>query len=97
MSPVTVRTGVSHGSPKLAIGRVRFRTRGFSLLEIVVVVALIVLKVVPAFGSFYEGMSGAELPLSTRVLVSISNFAGTYFSLMALTVLAAFFVFWAWL
>lgn len=62
-----------------------------------VVVALIVLKVVPAFGSFYEGMSGAELPLSTRVLVAISNFAGTYFSLMVLTVLAAVFVFWAWL
>ena len=62
-----------------------------------VVVALIVLRVVPAFGAFYEGMSGAELPLSTRVLVAISNFAGTYFTLMVLTVLAALFVFWAWL
>jgi type IV pilus assembly protein PilC len=62
-----------------------------------VVVALIVLKVVPAFGSFYEGMSGAELPLSTRVLVAISDFAGTYFTLMVLTVLAAAFAFWTWL
>lgn len=62
-----------------------------------VVVALIVLKVVPAFSSFYEGMSGAELPLSTRVLVVISNFAGTYFTLTVLTVLAATFAFWTWL
>ena len=62
-----------------------------------VVVALIVLKVVPAFSSFYDGMSGAELPLSTRLLVAISNFAGTYFTLMVLTVLAAAFAFWTWL
>ena len=67
------------------------------LLLSLVVVALIVLKVVPAFGSFYEGMSGAELPLSTRVLVGISNFAGAYFTLLVLTVLAATFAFWAWL
>ena len=67
------------------------------LMLSLVVVALIVLKVVPAFGSFYEGMSGAQLPLSTRVLVAISNFAGTYFSLMVLTILAAAFVFWTWL
>ena len=66
------------------------------LMLSLVVVALIVLKVVPAFGSFYEGMSGAELPLSTRVLVAISNFAGTYFTLLVLTVLAAMFAFWAW-
>ena len=62
-----------------------------------IVVALIVLKVVPAFGSFYEGMSGAELPLSTRIIVAISNFAGAYFTLMVLTVLAATFAFWTWL
>ena len=67
------------------------------LLLSLVVVALIVLKVVPAFGSFYEGMSGAQLPLSTRVIVAISSFAGTYFTLMVLTVLALIFGFWAWL
>ena len=67
------------------------------LLLSIVVVALIVLKVVPAFGSFYEGMSGAELPLSTRVIVAISNFAGAYFLLMVFTVLAALFAFWAWM
>ena len=67
------------------------------LLLSLVVVALIVLKVVPAFGSFYEGMSGAELPLSTRILVAISNFAGAYFTLLVLTLLAAIFGFWAWM
>jgi type IV pilus assembly protein PilC len=67
------------------------------LLLSLVVVALIVLKVVPAFGAFYEGMSGAQLPLSTRVLVAVSDFAGTYFVLLVLTVLAATFAFWAWL
>ena len=67
------------------------------LLLSLVVVALIVLKVVPAFGSFYEGMSGAELPLSTRVIVAISNFAGSYFTLLVLTVLAVMFAFWAWI
>src|SRR4051812_29775898 len=44
----------------------------------VVVVSIIMLKVVPAFGGFYAQF-GQELPLSTRVIVSISNFAGTYF------------------
>src|SRR6478672_8000438 len=43
-----------------------------------VVVSIIMLKVVPAFSGFYEQF-GQELPLSTRVIVSISNFAGTYF------------------
>ena len=66
------------------------------LMLSLIVVALIVLKVVPAFGSFYEGMSGAQLPLSTRVIVAISNFAGAYFTLMVLTVLAATFAFWTW-
>ncbi len=44
----------------------------------VVVVSIIMLKVVPAFSGFYAQF-GQELPLSTRVIVSLSNFAGTYF------------------
>ena len=36
------------------------------------------LKVVPAFSGFYAQF-GQELPLSTRVIVSLSDFAGTYF------------------
>ena len=61
------------------------------------VVALIVLKVVPAFTSFYEQAANAELPLSTRVLVAVSRLAGTYFSLVALTVVGLAAGFWFWL
>ncbi|MQA30116.1 MAG: type II secretion system F family protein [Luteitalea sp.] len=39
----------------------------------VALVAIIVLRVVPAFSEFYAGF-GAELPLSTRVIVSVSLF-----------------------
>jgi type IV pilus assembly protein PilC len=61
------------------------------------VVALIVLKVVPAFTSFYEQAANAELPLSTRVLVAVSKLAGTYFSLLALIVVGLAVGFWFWL
>jgi type IV pilus assembly protein PilC len=61
------------------------------------VVALIVLKVVPAFTSFYEQAANAELPLSTRVLVAVSKLAGTYFSLLALIVVGLVVGFWFWL
>jgi type IV pilus assembly protein PilC len=61
------------------------------------VVALIVLKVVPAFTSFYEQAAGAQLPLSTRVLVAVSKFAGTYFTLLVITVLSLAAAFWYWL
>jgi type IV pilus assembly protein PilC len=40
----------------------------------VVLVGIIVLKVVPAFGDFYETFD-AQLPLSTRVIMAVSNFA----------------------
>ena len=62
----------------------------------VVVVGIIVLRVVPEFAVFYEGAE-ANLPMSTRMLVSVSNFAGTYLGLMALTAAALAFAFWTWL
>ena len=40
--------------------------------------------------------SAAELPLSTRVIVAISNFAGAYFGLMVLTAVAVALLFWTW-
>ena len=40
-----------------------------------VVVSIIMLRVVPAFGAFYAQF-GQELPLSTRIIVAISTFAG---------------------
>jgi type IV pilus assembly protein PilC len=53
----------------------------------VVMVTFIVLKVVPAFQDFY-GTFGAELPLSTRVIVAISEFLRSQF-LLVLGVLVA--------
>ena len=61
-----------------------------------VVVSIIVLRVVPEFGAFYDQF-GAELPLSTRIIVAVSNFAGSYFVLLILTIATAAFAFWAWL
>jgi type IV pilus assembly protein PilC len=46
-----------------------------------VLVTIIVLKVVPAFSDFY-GTFGAELPLSTRFIVGISNFLRSQFLLV---------------
>src|SRR5688500_16108506 len=57
------------------------------LILSIIVVGIIVLKVVPEFGSFYEQF-GAELPLSTRIIVSFSDFAGTYFGLLMLGLVA---------
>ena len=60
------------------------------------VVSIIVLRVVPEFGAFYDQF-GAELPLSTRIIVAISNFAGSYFVLLLLTIAGVSLTFWAWL
>jgi type IV pilus assembly protein PilC len=43
-----------------------------------VVVGIIVLRVVPEFGAFYQQF-GRDLPLSTRIIVSFSEFAAAYF------------------
>ena len=61
-----------------------------------VVVGIIVLRVVPEFGAFYRQFD-RELPLSTRIIVAISNFAVAYFVLMVLGVVAAVAAFIAWL
>lgn len=52
-----------------------------------IVVAILVLRVVPQFGGFYEQF-GNELPLSTRIIVSISSYATSYFGVLVLAVLA---------
>jgi type IV pilus assembly protein PilC len=46
-----------------------------------VVVTVIVVKVVPEFGNFYNQF-GKELPLSTRFIVGLSTFVTTYFLLI---------------
>ena len=61
-----------------------------------IVVGIIVLRVVPEFGAFYRQFD-RELPLSTRIIVAISNFAVAYFVLMVLGLVAAVAAFVAWL
>jgi type IV pilus assembly protein PilC len=61
-----------------------------------IVVGLIVIRVVPEFAAFYDQF-GAELPLSTRLIVAVSNFAVSYFALLLLSIAAAALTFWAWM
>ena len=60
------------------------------------VVAIIVLRVVPEFGAFYQQF-GRDLPLSTRIIVSISEFATAYFVLLVVVVAGLVAAFVAWL
>jgi Type II secretory pathway, component PulF len=61
-----------------------------------VVVAILVLRVVPQFGGYYEQF-GKELPLSTRIIVAISTYATAYFGLLVLTVVVISVAIWLWL
>jgi type IV pilus assembly protein PilC len=60
-----------------------------------ILVAIIVLRVVPAFTDFYASF-GADLPLITRIIVQISNVLRQQlmFVLIAVTAAVAAFVFW---
>lgn len=59
------------------------------------VVAIIMLRVVPEFASFYEGM-GATLPLATRVLTGLSTAAFSYGWLILMAAPAVAAAAWAW-
>lgn len=52
-----------------------------------IVVTVIVVKVVPEFGSFYNQF-GKELPLSTRFIVGLSSFVTTYFLVIVVGIVA---------
>jgi type IV pilus assembly protein PilC len=60
------------------------------------VVSIIVLRVVPEFGLFYQQFD-RELPLSTRIIVQISDVARTYFLLIVGGMAAGAMAFWAWI
>ena len=60
-----------------------------------VLVTIIVLKVVPAFADFY-GTFGAELPLSTRLIVAFSEFLRSQFPLVIGIVIASVIAVVAW-
>jgi type IV pilus assembly protein PilC len=61
-----------------------------------VVVAILVLRVVPQFGGYYQQFD-RELPLSTRIIVSVSEFATTYFGIMVVALVATGVGVWLWL
>ena len=61
-----------------------------------IVVLIIVLRVVPEFGDFYEGL-GAELPLSTRVIVATSEALRQNLLAIVILVAGGAALGWAWL
>ena len=61
----------------------------------ILVVAVIVLRVVPEFSNFYDGM-GASLPIATQVLLAISSIVGTYFWLLLAVTVSSSFMLWGW-
>jgi type IV pilus assembly protein PilC len=61
-----------------------------------VVVSIIMLRVVPAFGAFYSQF-GQELPLSTRIIVALSSFASSYFFPILIVVALVAVGIWQWL
>jgi type IV pilus assembly protein PilC len=62
----------------------------------IVVVSIIMLRVVPAFGAFYEQF-GQDLPLSTRVIVAVSSFMGRYLLPMVIAVGLVGTAAWRWI
>lgn len=65
---------------------------GLSLL----VVAIIVLRVVPEFAGFYDGL-GADLPLVTRAMMAISALVRAHLPLVLLVPAAAGAAAWTWM
>jgi type IV pilus assembly protein PilC len=61
-----------------------------------IVVGILVLRVVPQFGGYYEQF-GSELPFSTRVIVAVSTYATTYLGAFVLAVAAIAAAIWLWL
>jgi len=51
----------------------------------ILIVAVIMWKVIPTFGSLFAGL-GAKLPLPTRIVINISNFLGAWWWLIGLTI-----------
>lgn len=66
------------------------------LILSLIVVSIIVLRVVPQFTAFYEQF-GKELPLSTRMIVAVSEVARAYLWLLLAALVGGALALWAWL
>jgi type IV pilus assembly protein PilC len=66
------------------------------VLLAVVLVGIIVVKVVPTFAEFYSSFD-AELPLSTRIIVGISDVARAQFWIILISIGGGAAAFWAWI
>ena len=62
----------------------------------IVLVGIIVIKVVPTFSEFYSTF-GAELPLSTRIIVAVSNVVRSQMLLIAVAIVGIAFTFYTWI
>lgn len=62
----------------------------------VILVSIIVLKVVPAFSDFYVSF-GADLPLTTRIIMAVSDFVRSQFTLILIGLVAAVVLFLGWM
>jgi len=60
------------------------------------VVTIIVVKVVPEFGAFYNQF-GKQLPLSTQIIVSVSGFVTRYYYLILTAIVAVGLTFYGWI
>ena len=71
------------------------RYPSFVLAAIAVAITIITLFVIPAFEKLFRGQ-GAELPLPTRIILGISNFAVAWWWAVLLVLVAGFFAWRAW-
>jgi type IV pilus assembly protein PilC len=66
------------------------------ILLALVLVSIIAIKVVPTFSEFYSSF-GAELPLSTRIIVAVSEFVRSQILLIIIAVAGAAIAFSTWI
>ena len=67
----------------------------FVLAAIGVAITIITLFVIPAFEKLFRGQ-GAELPLPTRIILGVSNFAVSWWWAILIVLVVGFFVWRAW-
>jgi type IV pilus assembly protein PilC len=62
----------------------------------IILVGIIIIKVVPTFAEFYTSFN-AELPLTTRMIVALSDFIQAQFWLIAIVIAGGALAFYAWI